>query len=370
MQDLPLADLDAFAAVAREKSFRAAARLRGVSASSLSEALRRLEARLGVRLMNRTTRSVTLTEAGERLMERLAPSFGEIASALDQAQALHDVPAGTLRLNVPIIVARLILPPLIIEFLELHPAIRVEITAEDTFIDVLAAGFDAGIRYDERLEKDMIAVPIGPRSQRYVCVASPAYLARHGTPAHPRDLLAHRFIRHRFASGVMGSLEFERGEEKVRINPEGPLIANVLELEMAAAVAGLGILMTFEEQVSAELAKGTSCRSSKTGCRPLPGRCSTMPAGVTCRRRCGPSSISYATGGGGCADGEAVPGFAQRPETTGETAALTVRSTHLQAVGAVAPAARADSPFDTKFALKVAKTTTWCRRNCGCVAFY
>src|SRR5690606_23993657 len=150
-----LDDLDAFAAIVRAGGFRTAAARRGVSASALSGALRRLEAKLGVRLINRTTRAMTLTDAGSQLYERLAPALGEVGAALDAVNAFRDSPVGTLRLNVPGIVARMILPPLVAKFLAKHPGVRMEITAEDTFIDVLAAGFDAGVRYDERLERDM-----------------------------------------------------------------------------------------------------------------------------------------------------------------------------------------------------------------------
>src|SRR3954464_7055502 len=152
-----LADLDAFTAVARARSFRGAAALRGVSASSLSEALRRLEAALGVRLLNRPTRSVTPTEAGERLLARLTPALADVTLALDEVNAFRDSPTGVLKLNVPGAVSRIVFPDLIPRFLAAHPGIRIEVTAEDTFVDVLAAGYDAGVRYDERLEKDMIA---------------------------------------------------------------------------------------------------------------------------------------------------------------------------------------------------------------------
>src|SRR5712691_9716819 len=197
MTELDLTDLDAFAAVARHRSFRGAATVRGTSASTLSEAVRRLETRLGVRLLNRTTRSVTPTEAGTRLLERLVPALGEVTAAVDAVNGFRDSPTGTLRLNVPTAVARLILPPIVEGFLKANPGITIEITAEDSFIDVLAAGFDAGIRYDERLEQDMIAVPIGPRIQRYAAAAAPGYLAAHGRPDHPKDLLGHACIRHR-----------------------------------------------------------------------------------------------------------------------------------------------------------------------------
>lgn len=257
MTDVDLADLDAFAAVARARSFRSVARLRGVSASSLSEALRRLEARLGVRLLNRTTRSVTPTEAGQRLLERLAPALGEVSAALEAVNDFRDSPTGTLRLNVPTAVARLVLPPVIGPFLAAHPGISLEVTTDDTFVDVLAAGFDAGIRYDERLEKDMIAVPIGPRVQRFIVAASPAYLDAHGRPTHPKDLLNHACIRHRFASGVMHPWEFEREGEIVKISPTPRVIANNIDLEIAAAVQGFGVIATFAGFLDSELKSGT-----------------------------------------------------------------------------------------------------------------
>ena len=241
-----LADLDAFAAVARARSFRGAALLRGVSASTLSEAVRRLEQRLGVRLFNRTTRSVTPTEAGARLIERLGPALGEVEAALDVVNGYRDSPRGTLRLNAPGAVTRQIMPPIIAAFLKAHPGISVELISDDRFIDVLAAGFDAGIRYEERLEQDMIAVPIGPRVQRFACGASPDYLAERGCPEHPRDLLGHDCVLHRFSSGVMHPWEFERGEEMVRITPAGRFTGGNFDDEVAAAIAGLGIIKSFE----------------------------------------------------------------------------------------------------------------------------
>ncbi|HEX3501051.1 MAG TPA: LysR family transcriptional regulator [Stellaceae bacterium] len=256
MAELDLADLDAFAAVARQRSFRGAAILRGVSASTLSEAVRRLEARLGVRLLTRTTRSVTPTEAGTRLLERLVPALGEVAAALDVVNRFRDSPTGTLRLNVPSIVARHILPPIVAGFLAAHPGITLEIVSDDSFIDVLAAGFDAGVRYDERLAQDMIAVPLGPRVQRFVAAAAPSYLAARGRPAHPRDLLTHACIRHRFASGVTSPWEFARDGEIVRVNPSARLVATSIDLELSAAIAGLGIIFSFEEYLAAALASG------------------------------------------------------------------------------------------------------------------
>lgn len=251
------ADIDAFAAVARARGFRGAAARRGVSASSLSEAVRRLEARLGVRLLNRSTRSVTPTEAGARLLERLGPALAEVAAALDSVGGTDGSASGTLRLNVPTIVARHVLPPLVGPFLLAHPGIRLEVNADDSFVDVLAAGCDAGIRYEERVERDMIAVPIGPRRQRFVTAAAPAYLAARGAPLHPRDLVHHACIRHRFASGAVHAWEFERAGEIVRIIPDGPLVATTADLEVAAAIAGLGVIHTFEEFLSDALARGS-----------------------------------------------------------------------------------------------------------------
>lgn len=251
-----LADLDVFAAVAAARSFRQVAKRRGVSASSLSAALQRLEARLGVRLLNRTTRSVTVTEAGQRLLDRLAPALGEVAAALDAVNDFRDTPTGTLRLNVPIIVARYVLPSIAPRFLKAHPGITLEVAANNHFIDVLAAGFDAGIRYDEALERDMIRVPLGPRVQRFILAAAPAYLKAHGRPLHPREVLDHPCIRHRFESGVMPQWEFERDGETIHVNPSGPLIGNGVELELAAAVEGLGLVYMFEEMLAPYLASG------------------------------------------------------------------------------------------------------------------
>lgn len=246
MRDADLQDLLAFAAVAEQRSFRAAAARQGVSASALSAAVRRLEERLGLRLLNRTTRSVQPTEAGTRLLERLRPALAGVGEALDSVNAYRDRPTGTLRLNVPGVVARLMLPDLLTRFMAAYPDITVEVRAEDRFIDVLGEGFDAGVRYDESLEQDMIAVPIGPRTQRYVCVAAPSYLAQRGTPRHPRDLLDHACVRHRFLHGNVLPWEFERNGEVINISPSARLTTNALEVQRSAVAAGLGIACSFE----------------------------------------------------------------------------------------------------------------------------
>ncbi len=254
-----LGDLSAFVAVARAKGFREGARLSGASASSLSEAVRRLEADLGVRLLNRTTRSVAPTEAGERLLARLGSALAEVDAALDGVKAQRDRPAGTLRLNVPISAARLTLPRIVPQFLAAYPDSTLEVSADDSFVDVLAAGCDAGIRYDERLEQDMIAVPIGPRVQRFATAAAPAYLDRRGRPAHPRELLGHACLRGRFASGTMAAWEFERDGEVVRIDPSGPLLVRLgggSDLLVDAALAGVGIVHHFEGWLRPHLDSG------------------------------------------------------------------------------------------------------------------
>ncbi|MGX9143924.1 LysR family transcriptional regulator [Mesorhizobium sp. 128a] len=247
-----LNDLQAFLAVARAGGFREAARSTAGSASALSEAVRRLETQLGVRLFNRTTRSVALTEAGGGLLARLGPALGEVEAALDVVNGFRDRPAGTLRLNVPVSASRLVLPKIVPGFLAAYPAIRLEVVVEESFVDLLAAGCDAGIRYDERLEQDMIAVPIGPRVQRFTTSAAPAYLDRHGRPQHPSELLGHACLRGRFPSGAMTPWEFERDGEVVRVDTSGPLIVGIgggVDLNIHAAIAGAGILWLFEDWV-------------------------------------------------------------------------------------------------------------------------
>ena len=256
---IDLGDLNAFVAVARAKGFREGARTIGASASGLSEAVRRLEAQLGVRLLHRTTRSVAPTEAGERLLARLTPALSEVEAALDVVNTFREKPVGTLKLNVPMSAARLVLPSIVPRFLDAYPEIRLEVVADESFVDILAAGCDAGIRYDERLEQDMIAVPIGPRSQRCATAAAPAYLDRHGRPAHPRDLLDHACLRGRFASGAMPAWEYERDGEVVRVDPSGPLVVQIggaVDLAVDAACAGLGIVHLFEEWLRPQLASG------------------------------------------------------------------------------------------------------------------
>jgi DNA-binding transcriptional LysR family regulator len=254
-----LGDLAAFLAVARAGGFREASRQAGSSASGLSDAVRRLEARLGVRLLHRSTRSVVPTEAGARLMERLGPALGEVEAALDVVNGFRDRPAGTLRLNVPASAARMVLPAIVPGFLKAYPEIRLDVIVEESFVDVLAAGCDAGIRYEERLEKDMIAIPIGPRRQRMATAAAPAYLAQRGVPSHPSDLLRHACLRGRFPSGWMPPWEFERDAEAIAVEPSGPLVVRLgsgVDLAIEAATAGCGVIHLFEDWLRPQLDNG------------------------------------------------------------------------------------------------------------------
>lgn len=245
-------DLAAFASVARAGGFRDAARASGVSASSLSIAVKRLEAKLGLRLLHRTTRSVAPTEAGTHLLQRLMPLFGEMEAALDVLNAFRDTPTGTLRLNVPASAARTILPGIVTPFIQAYPGIQVEAIVEDGFVDVLSMGCDAGIRYDERLEQDMVAIPIGPRVQRIATAAAPSYLDGRGRPAHPRDLLSHACLRIQFSSGAMATWQYRLGEEAYRLEPPGPLLVKpslALDLAISVALGGGGVVHLFEEML-------------------------------------------------------------------------------------------------------------------------
>jgi len=256
---IDLADLTAFLAVAKAKGFRQGARASGLSASGLSEAVRRLEAQVGVRLLHRTTRSVVPTEAGERLLGRLGAALSEVEAALESVNDYRGRPSGTLKLNVPVSGARLVLPDIVPRFLAAYPEIRLDVTADDNFVNVLEAGCDAGIRYDERLEQDMIAVPIGPRVQRFAAAAAPSYLEKRGQPLHPRDLLQHDCLRLRFAGRAVQPWEFARDGETVHIDADGQLQVQggaIADLLVEAAIGGSGIVYLFEDWLRPHFASG------------------------------------------------------------------------------------------------------------------
>ncbi|MFW3175600.1 LysR family transcriptional regulator [Xanthomonas phaseoli] len=251
--------MEAFVRVARAGGFRDAGKSAGVSASTYSDAIKRMEASLGVRLFNRTTRSVVLTDAGKALLARIAPALQELENAREVVSAFRDTPTGTLRLNVPVSAARLVLPRIVPAFMAAYPDITLEILTEESFVDVIAARCDAGIRYGERLQQDMVAIPIGPRVQRIATAAAPGYLDRRGRPTHPRQLVAHDCIRGRFPSGVVAEWEFERDGEVVTIVPQGQLLVEIgggIELAIQAAIAGSGILHLFEQWLQPQFDTG------------------------------------------------------------------------------------------------------------------
>jgi DNA-binding transcriptional LysR family regulator len=270
MSDFDLRDLDAFVAVARTRNFRRASIEQRVSVSSLSQRLRDLEERLGVRLMNRTTRSVGLTEAGELLLARVGPAMSDVSSALDQVRGLRDVPSGRLRINAPPPAIDLVLAPMVAPFLQACPQIELEIVSESSFVDIVAAGFDAGVRYGEHLARDMIAVSLSP-PQRYAIVASPHYIAQHGRPKHPKDLLHHVAIRTRFGSGVIPDWEFEKAGRVVKVTPRGRLIGNYPALARRAALDGAGFWPTFEGWVREDIRSGALVSVLEDWCAPFPG---------------------------------------------------------------------------------------------------
>lgn len=274
----PLNELYAFACVARHRSFRAAAQELGVSASALSHSLRQLEARLQVRLLHRTTRSVTATEAGEALLARLGPALGQIDSALEAVNDYRAQPQGLLRLNVPRTAAYLLLMPLLPGFLQRYPGIQLDVVCDDTLVDIVSAGFDAGMRFGETLAADMVAVPVGP-PMRFAVIASPGYLAQHGTPQHPAELARHAGIRHRFGNGPLYAWELAKDGEALTVQPQGQLTLGEQPLMVEAAAAGLGIALVFEGYAAAALADGRVTRILADWCPAMPGLYLYYPSG-------------------------------------------------------------------------------------------
>ena len=258
--NVELSDLNAFLAVARAGGFREAARASGGSASGLSEAVRRLETRLGVRLLNRTTRSVAPTAAGSRLRERIAPIILEMDAAVAEAVVTTGRTAGTLRINTLGMAAKKIIAPRLGRFHRAHPDVVLDIVIDDGLSDIVAGRFDAGIRVGERLEKDMIAVRLTP-DVRMLAVASPDYLARRGEPQTPADLHRHACINWRFpGSGQIYRWQLGRRGKKVEIAVDGPLIANHQDVVIEAAIQGLGILYAYDDD---RVDEAIACRRLK-----------------------------------------------------------------------------------------------------------
>ena len=267
---LDLADLKLLSTIARHLNFRAAAQELGLSASAISHAVRSLEARLGVRMFSRTTRSVALTPAGRQLLDRVGPALQDIAAAIDDINVFRDTPQGLLRINAPRSAGDLVLGPLIAQFLAQHPQAEVELVLDDGLVDIVEGGFDAGVRYGERLQQDMVALPLGPQQQLMV-VASPALLAGVGAPRNPRDLMQMPCVRIRFPSGARYAWEFEKAGEKIAVDVQGRLTVGDMPLILQAALAGVGFAYLYEPYAREALASGALVSVLDDWCPPIPG---------------------------------------------------------------------------------------------------
>ncbi|RYJ01679.1 MAG: LysR family transcriptional regulator [Acetobacteraceae bacterium] len=266
-----LSDLQAFRAVAAARSFTRAAAQLGISPSALSQALRALEARLGVRLLTRTTRSVAPTEAGERLLGGLGPAFDQIDGALAAITAFREKPAGRIRITAGEHAAHTVLWPALERLLPEYPDITVEIDSDNTLTDIVAGRYDAGVRLGEQVAKDMVAVRIGP-DLRMAVVGAPVYVDARPRPRTPQDLTGHACINLRLPTlGGLYAWEFEKGRRALNVRVEGPLVFNVTPLMLKAALAGFGLAYLFEDQVQAYLEDGRLVRVLADWCPPFPG---------------------------------------------------------------------------------------------------
>lgn len=270
MKPLRLDSLDAFASIVRCGGFRAAAAERGISSAALSQSISVLESGLGLRLLNRTTRSVAPTEAGARLFGRLAPALRDIRLAIEDLDRLRETPTGTLRINAPGPAVDHVLCPLVFDFMSRYPNVKVELITDAAIIDIVQQGFDAGVRFGRQLEQDMIAVPLGP-ALRYVIVASPDYIHDCATPTMPSDLIGFNCIRRRFPGGTLVNWKFEKAGERLEITPEGRLTLSSAHQELQAALAGQGIAHVFEDYARPHLAEGSLVELLSDWSPELPG---------------------------------------------------------------------------------------------------
>jgi DNA-binding transcriptional LysR family regulator len=270
MAENDLNALSAFEVVAEERSFTRAAKRLGVSPSAISHSMRGLEERVGVRLLSRTTRSVSLSDAGRELLAHLRPALSEIRDTIDRVAGLHNKPAGRVRLLVPRLAADRVLAPKLGEFAERYPEIVLDVTTNDSRMDIVAAGFDAGIQFGEYIEKDMIAVRVSP-DQRPAIVCSSGYLESHGKPKSPRDLLRHRCINFRHGDAGLYRWEFEKGRKSLSVAVRGPLIVDDLTLAIRAALDGVGFAYMSEEHAAPHLESGKLVRVLEAWCQPFPG---------------------------------------------------------------------------------------------------
>ena len=256
MTKASIAEMSAFVTIAERASFAKAATQLGVSRSSLSESLRALEERLGVRLLNRTTRSVALTEAGERLLTQLRPLLDNFDAALESVNAFRDSPAGHVRITVPRPAARTIIAPILSRFLRAYPAVTLEVAIDSTLTDIVRDRFDAGIRPGHRVERDMIALRVGEDSEPTM-VASPDYLRRHGTPQQPSDLRSHNCTRMRFSSNAFARWVFEKRGRSIEIDVTGSLVTGDSDLALRAALDGVALARVPRHTVESHLADQT-----------------------------------------------------------------------------------------------------------------
>jgi len=262
--------LAAFLAISEERSFTKAAKRLGVSPSAMSHAIRGLEEDIGVRLLSRTTRSVAPTEAGERLLTRLRPALTDVQDAVDQLSSLRDKPAGRVRLLVPRLAGTTVLGPKLAKFIRDYPDIVLDITADDSRLDIVAGGFDAGIHFGEYIQKDMIAVRVS-KDHRAAIVGAPSYFKSHPKPKTPHDLLQHRCINFRHGSAGVYRWEFEKGKKSLSVAVNGPLIVDDVETLVRAAVDGIGLAFVSDERVTPQLASGELIRVLEDWCQPFPG---------------------------------------------------------------------------------------------------
>jgi len=265
MRGSELAELAIFLAVAQLRSFSKAAVERGVAASAVSHAIRKLEQRVGVRLFHRSTRSVALTDAGERFLSDLEPAFNQIKQALDGLNSFRDTPFGTVRINLASAIAPFVLHEVMGPLLKQNPGLRLDIVATDRLVDIVEEGFDAGIRFGERLSQDVVAVRIKPHL-RFAVVGSPAYLKGRSLPLTPADLRQHDCIRYRFPSGAMFNWQFSRGGEVLDVEVDGPLTLDGQELMVEAALQDCGLAYVWEDRILPHLASGALVRCLEDWC--------------------------------------------------------------------------------------------------------
>ncbi|MFL6446506.1 MAG: LysR family transcriptional regulator [Bryobacteraceae bacterium] len=265
-----LGALSVFLTVAEERSFTGAAKRLGVSPSAVSHSMRELEEHMGVRLLSRTTRTVAPTGPGEELIARLRPAFADIGEALGQVSGLRNKPAGGVRLLVPRLAASSVVAPKLGQFARDYPDIVLDVTTDDSRMDIVAGGFDAGIHFGEYIEKDMIAVRVSP-DLTPVIVGSPRYLKSHVRPKSPRDLIGHRCINFRHGDAGLYRWEFEKGKKSLSVGVSGPLIVDDLGLVIRAAIDSVGLAYMLEEDAAPYFAKGALVRVLEDWCQPFPG---------------------------------------------------------------------------------------------------